>query len=49
MVDVAKTNREAVNRAVERAWDTDRLSECVEITGTGLRNVQLHLTLADFD
>lgn len=44
----ARAHRDEINRAVVRAWHPDRLREMYEITGTGLRNVQLWLTREDF-
>lgn len=44
----ARAHRNEIDTAVVRAWHPDRLREMFEITGTGLRNVQLWLTREDF-
>lgn len=47
-IRTADDNRRRIEAAVAKAWSHDRLREMVEITGTGLRNVQLRLTMEDF-
>ena len=47
-IRVAHEHRRDVERAIEHAWGRDELREMVEVTGTGLRNVQLWVAREDF-
>jgi hypothetical protein len=40
--------RERVGEAIEKAWARDDLKEAHEAMGSGLRNIQLWVTLDDF-